>query len=239
MTRPKRLLTGVTAASAILAVAAVAHGQRTAGMKGLPVTAVAPRGSGSRLVLILTGEGGTGAFETALSRQLARAGEGVLVLDSRLYLRERRSPSEVASDVGALVTRYVNVWHRGRLVLLGYSRGADVAPFVANRLAAPVKAELDGMVLLSPTGGAAFELTLRDLVNPRPRATDLPVMPEVERLRGSRMLCSFGSAERSPFCTRLDSTLARVVARNGGHDLDASDGAAIAGLIENWLGPEP
>ncbi|HVZ48729.1 MAG TPA: AcvB/VirJ family lysyl-phosphatidylglycerol hydrolase, partial [Gemmatimonadaceae bacterium] len=124
-----------------------------------------------------------------------------------------------------------------RLVLLGYSRGADVAPFIANRLSAAVRKRLDGLVLISPSGRATFELTLRDVVTQRPRATDLPVMPELERLRGTPLICAYGGDERSAFCTRLDSTLARTVVRSGGHALDADDGPDIAKLIVTLLGP--
>lgn len=201
----------------------------------MPITTVAPGKPGTQLVMVVTGEAGHTDFETAMARELSSIGDGVLVLDSRTYLSAVKSPARVAADASEAIKRYSAAWNRPRLVLIGYSRGADVAPFIANRLTASVRGRLDGVVMISPSGSATFELTLRDVVTPRPRATDLPVMPELERLRGTPLVCAYGVDERSAFCTRLDSTLAKTVVRSGGHGLDASDGAEIARMIAEWL----
>ena len=203
----------------------------------MPITAVAPGRAGTQLVMMVTGEAGLTEFEEALAQALATTGDGVLLLDSREYLRAARSPAQVASAASATIQRYAQTWNRQRLVLVGYSRGADVAPFIANRLSKPVRETLDGLVMISPSGRASFELTLRDVVRLRPRATDLPVMPELERLRGTRLVCDYGGNERAAFCTRVDSTLARPVVRSGGHDLHAADGAQIARLITELVRP--
>ncbi|MEA3247641.1 MAG: AcvB/VirJ family lysyl-phosphatidylglycerol hydrolase, partial [Gemmatimonadota bacterium] len=202
----------------------------------LPVTAVAPAAGGSRLVLVITGEAGRTAFEASLARALAAAGDGVLVLDSRTYLSEARAPERVAADVAAALQRYERTWKRDQVVIVGYSRGADLAPFIANRLDAAVRSQLAGVVMVAPAGRAAFEITLRDVMGGAPRPTDLPVMPELERLRGTPMLCAYGREERQPFCARLDSTLATVVVRAGGHRLADPDGRAVARLITDRFG---
>jgi type IV secretory pathway VirJ component len=207
-----------------------------AGAAALPVTAVAPAATGSHLVLVITGEAGRTAFEASLARALAAEGDGVLVLDSRSYLSRARPPERVAADVGAAIQRYSRSWQRDEIVVVGYSRGADLAPFIANRLDAEVRPRLAGLVMLAPTGRATFEITLRDVMGGAPRPTDLPVMPELERLRGTPMLCAYGREERQPFCARLDSSLVKVVARAGGHRLTDPDGRALARLITERLG---
>lgn len=223
---------------AALSVAALpTRAQPPAGVvPALPVTVVAPGGAGSQLVLVISGEAGRSAFEASLARALAAEGEAVLVLDARSYLSRARAPERVAADVAATIGRYERTWHRDRLVIVGYSRGADLAPFIANRLGAAVRPQLAGVVMLAPAGRAAFEITLRDVIGGPPRPTDLPVMPELERLRGTPMLCAYGREERQPFCARLDSSLAKVVARAGGHRLSDPDGRAVARLITEWSG---
>jgi len=201
----------------------------------LPVTVVAPAASGARLVLVITGEAGRTAFEASLARSLAADGDGVLVLDARSYLSKAHSPERVAADVGAVIRRYARSWNRTQLVIVGYSRGADLAPFIANRLDAATRAALAGVVMLAPAGRATFEITLRDVIGGAPRPTDLPVMPELERLRGTPILCAYGREERQPFCARLDSSLVQVVARAGGHRLTDPDGRALAHLITERL----
>lgn len=203
----------------------------------LPVTAIAPARAGTRIVVLISGESGRTAFETALARELADSGSGVLILDAKAFLSSPKSPAKAANEVEEALRRYARVWNRPRIVVVGYSRGADVAPFIANRLSADLKPLIDGVVLLGPMGRASFELTLRESVTKRPRATDLPVMPELERLRGTRLVCAYGRQETAAFCSRVDSTLVHVVIRGGGHSLGQGDGKSIAKLIADRLGP--
>jgi len=223
-------LDGVLAAVPALGVEAPARAP-------LPITAFAPGGLGTRVILLITSEAGRTAFESALARELAARGSGVLVLDAKAYLSSPKSPSRMAAESEETLRRYAKVWNRPRVVIVGYSRGADVAPFIANRLSAELKQQLDGVVMLGPAGRASFEITLRDAVTRRPRPTDLPVRPELERLRGTRLLCAYGRQEPAPFCSRVDSTLMHVVVRSGGHKLAPDDGKAIAQMIVERVGP--
>ena len=237
-TRIRRIVPAVVVAMLLAgasdATPAAAWGNRA---PPLPLTAVAPVRPGTRIVILISGEAGRTAFETALARELADSGSGVLILDAKAYLSTAKSPARAATEVEEALRRYARVWNRARIVLVGYSRGADIAPFIANRLSADLKPQLDGVVLLGPAGRASFELTLRDAVTKRPRTTDLPVMPELERLRGTKLLCAYGRQEPVPFCSRVDSTLIRVVVRDGGHSLAQGDGKSIAKLIFDRVGP--
>ncbi|MCX5756681.1 MAG: hypothetical protein NTX19_11315 [Gemmatimonadetes bacterium] len=203
----------------------------------LPITTIAPTRPGTRVVVLISGEAGRTAFESALGRELADSGSGVIILDAKVFLSTAKSPATAASAVEEALRRYARVWNRAHIVIVGYSRGADIAPFIANRLSADLKPQLDAVILLGPAGRASFELTIRETVTKRPRTTDLPVMPELERLRGTKLLCAYGRQETGAFCARVDSTLIRVIVRGGGHTLAQSDGQSIAKLIFERVGP--
>jgi len=227
----------MTAAILLASASGAASSSWESAAPPLPLTPIAPARAGTRIVVLITGEAGRSDFESALGRELADSGSGVLILDAKVYLSTAKSPARAASEVEEAVRRYAKVWNRPRIVLVGYSRGADIAPFIANRLSADLKAQVDGVVLLAPAGRASFELTLRETVTKRPRTTDLPVMPELERLRGTTLLCAYGRQEMGAFCSRVDSTLMHVVVRGGGHKLAQSDGKSIAKLIRERVGP--
>ena len=225
------VLTSLVAVATLVAAAPV--GTSVA----LPITAVAPGKAGERLVFVITGEGGRTPFEATLANDLAAAGCGVLVLDAKAYLATARTPDEAAREVEATIRRYATEWKRPRLVIVGHSRGADIAPFVANRLATDLRQQLDAVVMLDPGGRATFALSLRDVVSKKPRPTDSPVMPELERLRGTRVICAYSRQEPAAFCPRVDSTLVRVVLRSGGRTLRSADSRPIAQLITERNGP--
>jgi type IV secretory pathway VirJ component len=59
----------------------------------------------------------------------------------------------------------------------------------------------------------------------------LPVLPEVEKLRGMPMLCVHGSDEEDSLCSSLPPGLARVEVRQGGHRVSGSQGPEVVSLI--------
>ena len=50
-----------------------------------------------------------------------------------------------------------------------------------------------------------------------PRKDTLPVLPEVEKLRGERILCFMGEKESGSLCRDMDAQLAKVFVLPGSH----------------------
>jgi type IV secretory pathway VirJ component len=186
-----------------------------------------PADSGHALALLLTGDGGWARGDRALAQALVRGGVAVLALDTRAYLRAaHRTPEIAARDAGQILERYAELWHRDRLVLVGYSRGADLAPFIVSRWPAELRARLALLALVGFADHANFEFHWQDLVHDSRRASDLPTRPELERIHGTRVLCVYGAEEKDSLCPSLDGSLARVARIPGGHVLDSSTGEA-------------
>ena len=217
-------LAAVLSAGAI--TACEAQSTRDATESSYPIVEVAAD-SGRAVALLLTGDGGWATGDRALARTLARGGVAVIGLDSRAYLRSaHRTPESVAHDAAEILERYAALWHRDHLVLIGYSRGADLAPFIVSRFPSELRSRLALVAFVGLADHANFEFHWQDLVRDPRRASDLPTRPELERIRGVRMLCVYGVDEKGSVCPSLDSTLARLGRISGGHVLDTSSGAA-------------
>ena len=201
----------------------------------LPITEV-PADSGRTVALFLSGDGGWAGGDRAVAQGLARSGVAVVGLDLRKYLRAaHRTPESTARDAAQILDHYATAWHRDRLVLVGYSRGADLAPFVVSRLPEALRRRLALVALVGFADRASFEFHWEDLLHDVPRRTDLPTQPELDRIRGTPILCVYGASEKGSLCPSLDPSLARVVRHAGGHVLDASSGAAVAALVVDAL----
>jgi type IV secretory pathway VirJ component len=196
-----------------------------------PVVEV-PADSGHTVALLLTGDGGWARGDRALARELVRGGVAVLALDTRAYLRAaRRTPDGTARDAAQILEHYAALWHRDRLVLVGYSRGADLAPFLVSRWPAELRSRLALLALVGFADHANFEFHWQDLVHDGRRTSDLPTRPELERIRGTRVLCVYATDEKDSLCPSLDPSLARIGHILGGHVLDDSTGAAAGALV--------
>ena len=191
-------------------------------VKDLPLVEVPAAKPGSRLAVLLTGDGGWVGLDKGVGRALADAGVGVVGLDSLRYFWRRRTPDETAADVARIFAHYRAAWGRGELILLGYSRGADIVPCVATRLPADQRAALKLVAMLGPETFAEFEVHVVDLFSTPRRSTATSTEAAVRASGGAtRFLCVQGAEEKDSLCPHLTDLpwVVRVVLP-GGHHFD-------------------
>ena len=95
--------------------------------EGLPLS-LTPAAPGPLLAVLLTGDGGWAAGDKSMAQALAQRGVAVVGLNSARYVDRARTPDEAASDLARIVRHFLGAWHRQRVVLIGYSRGAEPGP---------------------------------------------------------------------------------------------------------------
>lgn len=206
-------------------------------LSDLPLKVVRPA-AGSRtatFAVLLTGDGGWAAIDKEIADSLVKHGIPVVSLNSREYLASKRTPERVAVDVARIMRYYGNSFGAHEAVLIGYSRGADIMPFVATRLPPELLSEVQLIALLGLAPNANFKFHLIDLVSNHHRSDDLPTVPEVARLQGHRIICFYGVEEEDAACKSLPDSLATVVAMPDGHHFGKRYGD-IADRILSELG---
>ncbi|HSN50364.1 MAG TPA: AcvB/VirJ family lysyl-phosphatidylglycerol hydrolase, partial [Bacteroidales bacterium] len=116
------------------------------------------------VALLITGDGGWYHFEQSIANSLAKRGIPTVGLDSRKYFWNRRTPGETATDVALALSYYAKEWHRNKFVLIGYSLGAEIVPFIFNRLPEEMKRKIQSTVLLSPDVTTDFEIHFSNMM---------------------------------------------------------------------------
>jgi type IV secretory pathway VirJ component len=204
----------------------------SSGIAGLPVVLNPVSGpSGSVLAVILSGDGGWAAGDKQMAAALVRKGIPVVGFDTPSYLRTARTPEGVASDIGRLLEHYLEAWQKQQVLLIGYSHGADLAPFMVSRWNDELRRRILLLAFLGLEHQASFQFHVMDLIPGVGHPADLPVLPEVEKLRGLPILCVQGADETNSLCASLDSSLARVETRAGGHRITGSEGADVVDMV--------
>jgi type IV secretory pathway VirJ component len=188
-------------------------------LSNLPLKVVRPEPghSAPELAVFLTGDGGWAAIDKEISDSLALHGIPVVALNSREYLASKRTPEQAASDVARIIRYYGRSLGRNLVLLIGYSRGADILPFVANRLPPDIRSRVRLIALLGLAPNANFKFHLMDLVDNHHRPDDLPTIPEVTRLHSQQILCFYGMKEKETACRSLPDSVATAVAMPDGH----------------------
>lgn len=202
----------------------------------LPVVEL-PASGGELLAVMISGDGGWAGIDREVGGALVAAGISVVGLDSLRYFWTARTPEQTAADVARVARRYLAAWHLDRFLLAGYSRGADVLPFVANRLPPELRARLSEVALLGPSERVEFEFHVADWVSDR--AAGLATEPEARRLGdlGVPLLCFYGEDETDSLCPRLTAPFITVPLPHGHHFGGRYE--AIAARMLRVLAPPP
>jgi type IV secretory pathway VirJ component len=202
-------------------------------VRDLPLVEVPAAGDGKRFAVMLTGDGGWVGLDRDVARTLAQAGVSVVGLDSLRYFWRHRTPDETARDVARIIQHYRSAWGRPEAILIGYSRGADIVPFLPARLPADARASLVLVAMLAPGTYAEFEVHVVDLFSSR-RRSDATSTEKAVRADGGAvpMLCVQGADERdNSLCPRLvDLAWVKRVVLPGAHHFD-HDYAKVGRLI--------
>ncbi|MGA7615284.1 MAG: AcvB/VirJ family lysyl-phosphatidylglycerol hydrolase [Thermoanaerobaculia bacterium] len=183
-------------------------------LSDLSLIRFAPESSGT-MAIILTGDGGWRRVDEKIGKRLRERGVSLLGWNMPAYLGHRRTPHEVSDDLARIMRHYLE---RGvsRFLLIGYSRGADTLPFMASRLPADLSSRVAVIALLAPSHTAALEYHFfARLYGSRP--PQYPVLPEIEALKGQRVLCIAGGRDRDAICRSLPESVAKVTIVDGSH----------------------
>jgi type IV secretory pathway VirJ component len=106
-----------------------------------------------------------------------------------------------AANLARIIRHYTSAWHVNHVILVGYSFGADVLPFLVNRLPSDAAAHVRSVALLGLSGTAVFEFRLTSWLGAGSRSK-YETAPEVERLRVP-VVCVYGENENGSECHDL------------------------------------
>lgn len=189
-------------------------------LKDLPLVEVHSNSNSDTLAVLISGDGGWAGIDKELAAALSKQGMPVVGLDSLRYFWKARTPESTAADVDRLLRHYLSAWKKQSVLLIGFSQGADVMPFVVNRLPAATRERLRMVALLSLSDTAVFEFRLQNWLGATKGS--LPVTPELLRMKGVRGLCVYGADETESLCAKPAAKSLQVVKLSGGHHFDGN-----------------
>ena len=179
--------------------------------------------------ILLSGDGGWSALDKAVARELNAHGIAVVGWDALRYFWDARTPEGAARDLDRVMRHYAHSWRKSRVLLLGYSQGADTLPFMINRLPADTARLVRATVLIGMGAEAFFEFHVSHWIG-TPKG-GLPTRPEVTSGRLGPVLCIHGQGDDDSACEELRGTGVREVALAGGHHFDGDYTTLAAAIV--------
>jgi type IV secretory pathway VirJ component len=203
-----------------------------ADLAGLPIVEVPTKHAGSTLAIFISGDGGWAGIDKAVAASLVEKGIAVVGVDSLRYFWKERTPQSTAADVDRIAQHYLDAWDKKDILLIGYSQGADVLPFVVNRLPAATRSQVRLVAMLGLGVRAVFEFHLANWLS---QSDDgLPIAPELQRMSSIRGLCLYSEDGDESSCPDAASSMLRAVNLPGGHHF-GGDYDRVAALVLEQL----
>ena len=162
-------------------------------------------------VFYISGDGGYTSFSENLCTAINKAGYKITSLNSKSYFDDQKTPQQTTDDIVNYLNDQFNKRKDQRFILIGYSFGADITPFVINLVPDSIKKKLISVILLSPSTSTDFETHVWDKLGWKKKRS-MDVVAEVNKLGAVKTTIILGSDD-------ADFPINGIKLKNYGHEL--------------------
>ena len=186
------------------------------------------------LAIFISGDGGWTSFDHTVCEKLAEKGMPVVGLDAQKYFWKGKLPKEAADDISKAAIHYMQQWNKSSFVLVGYSFGACVAPFIANNFSSVLKESLCGVYCISPDETADFEIHISDMLD-FSHKEEYNVVGELKKILSLNPVCIFGNEEDSEIRRHFSITGVKIETLPGSHHFDDDYNGLATVICKDYL----
>ena len=205
-----------------------AVGVEDLGLVELPIASGSKGVADDLFVVLLSGDGGWADIDKDIGQQLNRAGLPVVGWNTLQYFWNRKTPEIASADLQRVLAHYRQQWQKPRVLLIGFSLGADVLPFMISRLPASERTRIADIALLSLSHTVDFEFHVSAWLGSSQGDTH-QVAPELKKI-GESILCVYGTTDDDTLCKEFKAPNIANVALPGDHHYEG-DFQAVTKLI--------
>jgi type IV secretory pathway VirJ component len=173
------------------------------------------------LIFYISGDGGFNKFSDNLCESLNKKGFNVVALNSKSYFWNKKTPDETATDINNYLTKKIAGRKNQQVLLIGYSFGADVLPFILNRLPKNMHEKIVASILMGSSGSTDFEIHWSDIFGSG-RKRDMDVVTETNKLSHDKIVILTGSDNREFDPRKITLKKYTLEILPGGHHFDGN-----------------
>ncbi|HSB98237.1 MAG TPA: AcvB/VirJ family lysyl-phosphatidylglycerol hydrolase, partial [Spongiibacteraceae bacterium] len=196
----------------------------------------APNARDDFFVVLLSGDGGWANIDKDIGDQLNRAGIPVIGWNTLQYFWNRKTPEIAGADLQRVIAHYQQIWQKPRVLLIGFSLGADVLPFMVSRLPSAQRTRIADIALLSLSHTVDFEFHVSAWLGSSKGDTH-QVAPELKKIT-EPVLCVYGSEDDDTLCKDFKAANVSNAVLPGDHHYEG-DFKSVTKLILEHLRNNP
>ena len=163
-------------------------------------------------------------------QSLNKDGYAVIGLNAKDYFWSKRKPQEAASAIEDVINGANKEWKKKNIVLIGYSFGADVAPFILTHFSTALTQKVNHLVLLSPSSKTDFEIHVLQVFGwEKDEGESVPA--EVNKIPKPVTIIVGDDENEFPF-NELTIRNKQIIKMQGGHHYDGNVDALCKQVIQ-------
>lgn len=165
-------------------------------------------------VIMFPGDGGWRDFSDTLAKTISSKGINVIGFNTIPYFDTLRSPEIIAKDLQRIILNFSHALNKKYVMLGGYSFGAEILPFIYNKLDKEYKDKVHNVFMIGPSIGADFKVSQVYYYNP---SDSKPVLPELLKTDKEKFIIFCDKQKRSLCKVLKDKDNLRTIDLNSGH----------------------
>lgn len=175
------------------------------------------------MAILYSGDGGWRDINQRVSARLNENGVPVIGVDALRYFWSEKTPEETAADLSEIIVHYRDRLGVSKVVLIGYSFGANILPKVYGLLPDQDRKSVTLLSLLALSHQADFEIAVSGWLGAAGSGKHGDPVDHLAAIDPTRIQCVYGLEEEDTACPALSPRVkdgVDLIARPGGHHFD-------------------
>jgi type IV secretory pathway VirJ component len=198
----------------------------------LPLVSLPAKPTHGTMAIVYSGDGGWRDLDKSIGDVFQKEGVPTIGVDSLRYFWSKKTPEQTSADLARIISVYSELWGVNRVILVGYSFGADMLPAAYNGLPIVEKAQVAQMSLLGLSEQVDYEISVGGFLGTS--SGDGATLPEFAKIKPALVQCVYGEEEDDSACLKLQNTGIEMIKTTGGHHFDG-DYEGLANKILDGL----
>jgi type IV secretory pathway VirJ component len=195
----------------------------------LPLSIYSSADTSKPLIFYISGDGGFNKFSVSFMQTLNKQGYAVIGLNAKDYFWSKKKPQEAATAIEDAINESNRQWKKKKIVLIGYSFGADVAPFMLTHFSATLAAKVNHLILLSPSPKTDFEIHVLQMIGWGKNSGE-SVPAEINKVPKPVTIITGDDENEFPY-SQLTIKNKQIIKMRGGHHYDGDVNALCRQIV--------
>ena len=203
-----------------------------AAAQDFPVKEWASASQDKPLIFYLSGDGGLNKFSNSLCDGINKKGYEVIELNSKSYFWDKKTPGQTATDINNYLVKKMTGRKKQQIVMIGYSFGADVLPFILNKLPKDFHDKISVSFLMAPSESTDFEIHWSDIFGGHTKRS-MDVLTELNKLVNDKIVIISASDDGHLPLNKISLKRYTHEMLPGGHHFDGDTDEIVKVIIND------